>query len=1062
MGAPLQTCLYIEVSMLAPDGMLQGHYRITYTVEERPDYVLYRAIDQRQSLRVLIAALVQPNEQALEDVRTLAKQIESVQVPGLLALRDHFAEGLTYVLVSDDPGGQDLERVARERGGPLPEDEVLRHVERLLITLDALHNRKPPLFIGDLRSTDLWSSPDGDLSLAPFALARHIGNEPSSYRAIELYDPANEPTTATDLYALAAVQYQLLTGWAPPTAEVRAAGTPLNAPRTLNGRISTLTEQMVLRALELRSANRYQQAREMRSALETVRLMAGRSLGASPPFEGQILPADQQPTAAPPPVVNPGPLPVQVPGGPPITPPASNPPVGNYGSTTPISVPGQPAPPTTTPAAPAMPGSYTAANYGPPVAQKSGFQISNGCLIAAVVVMGLIALALCISIAIFGYFWVTGNQAGFLPFGGGNAATGTTPFAEVTATPAQPTNPATEQPTTVNPGPAATAAFTSTRQITETTVGAALYSPNNEYLAVVIGNEIHIYNGETLEEEGVLRGHEGDISELAFSSAGGATLLASGSSTENSIRLWNMGTSEQVALLEGHTDYIRGLAFSPDGSLLASASADKTGKIWDVAGRNEIATLTGHTDLLGNITFSPDGKRIATASRDGTVRLWDAANGQPISGFSFTAPTDPNRNAPYWLTGIAWNPDGSTIAVGSVSRAAYILDANTGEQRRVLEGHRDWIVLRGVRYSPDGRTLATASLDGTVKLWNAGSGTEQATLESSGLSLWSVTWSGNGEQVAASSDVGGTVTVWNARSREVINSLQLSQGLVRNLTYSDDGSVLASGGIGGTVVLHILESGQKITLPGGAPTVQYLTFVGETELVAISDRGVVVLIDLSQQREAVAFEGLDGVALSVASTLDRRTLAAGNEQGDIALWDLESKNLLRTLRGLRGPISNIAFSRDGSRIAAVTNEPNDAPTIALWNTEDGQLLQSFRGHSNAITGLALRADASMLATSSVDQTLRIWDGASDKELRSQTIPEGQGWYSSVAFSPDGSMLATGTMGGQIEFYNPDTGDQIGSVDLQSGSVLALAFRLDGNQLAASTRDGGVWLLEKGG
>jgi WD40 repeat protein len=1047
--------------MLAPDGMLQGHYRITYTVEERPDYVLYRAIDQRQSLRVLIAALPQPNEQALADVRTLAKQIEAVQVPGLLALRDHFAEGLTYVLVSDDPGGQDLERIARERGGPLPEEEVLRHIERLLITLDTLHNYKPPLFLGDLRSTDLWSSPDGDISLAPFALARPIGTDSSSYRAIELYDSANEPTTATDLYALAAVQYQLLTGWAPPTAEARSAGTPLNAPRTLNSRVSSLTEQMVLRALELRSANRYQQAREMRSALETVRLMSGRPLGASAPLEGQTVVSGAQPPAATPPSAtapSPTPInPVPVPAAQPTTSPLPPQPAGIYGPPAAAPTSGQAA----TSMGPMVPGNYTAANYGQPVPQKSGFQVSNGCLIAAVAVMGLIALGLCITIAIFGYFWIT-NQTSFLPFTLGNAATSNTPVAQATAEPQQPTSAAGEQPTATSPGTTATAIFTSTKQITETTVGAVLYSPDNKYFAVSIGTEIRIYNGETLEQEETLRGHTGDISELAFTSAGGVALLASGSSSENSIRIWNAGTGEQIALLEGHTNYIRGLAFSPDGSLLASASADTTAKLWDVAGRNEVATMTGHTDLLGNIVFSPDGTKIATASRDGTVRLWDATNGQPVTGFSFTAPTDPNRQAPYWLTGISYHPDGSTIAVGSTSSAIYLLDATTGQQRRVLEGHSDWIVLRGVRYSPDGRTLATASLDGTVKLWNAGSGTERATLEGTGLSLWSVSWNGNGEQIAASSDVAGTITIWNADSREVVNTLQLSQGIVRTLAYSDDGSVLASGGIGGTVVLHILETDQRVTLPGGAPTVQYLTFVGETDLVAISDRGVVVLIDLSQQREAVSFDGLDGVALSVASTPDRRTLAAGNEQGDIALWDIESRNLLRTLRGLRGPIATLSFSRDGSRLVAVTNDPNNEPTIGLWNTENGELLQSFKGHTGVVTGLSLRADASMIASSSVDGSLRIWDGASDRELRAQTIAgeQGQNWYSSVAFSPDGSLLATGTTNGQIEFYNPDTGEQIGSVDLGAGSVLSLAFRRDGNQLAASTRDGSVWILDR--
>ena len=75
--------------------------------------------------------------------------------------------------------------------------------------------------------------------------------------------------------------YQLLTGWLPPNAAQRSGGTPLNPPRSLNAQVSPLAEQAALRSLELKKGNRYQAAREMRQALETVQMMAGRSLGLS-------------------------------------------------------------------------------------------------------------------------------------------------------------------------------------------------------------------------------------------------------------------------------------------------------------------------------------------------------------------------------------------------------------------------------------------------------------------------------------------------------------------------------------------------------------------------------------------------------------------------------------------------------------------------------------------------------------------------------------------------------------------------------------------------------------
>lgn len=1050
--------------MLAPDGMLQGHYRITYTVEERPDSLLYRAIDQRESLRVLVAALPQPSQAALEDVQSLARQIETVQVPGLLALRDHFADGLTYYLVSDDPGGQDLDRVARERGGPLAEDEVLRYIERLLTLLDTLHSRKPALLLGDLRSTDLWSSPDGDLSLAPFVLARHIGSEPSSYRALELYDAANEPTTSTDLYALGAVQYQLLTGWMPPTAPARAAGTPLNAPRTLNSRLSTLTEQMVLRALELKPANRYQQAREMRSAGETVRLMAGRPLGATAPLSSPLV---QPPTAqlGQPPIIQPGQPPTAMPPisppiqpfGPSILPPGYGPPP--VATPFPVAPSAQPGAPMPSQPAGTLASNYNPVQYGAPTGQARKPLLSNGCLIALVVALGLAAIGICVMGAML-FFFVNSATAS-LPFIGGNPLQATSAPAAA-ATTAQPsTAPAQPSPSAAQGGALnGTAIFTTTRQLTETVLGASLYSPDGQYLAVAVGNAIRIYNATSLEQATVLSGHTGEVSALAFTPAGAAPLLASGSSAENSIRLWDLATGKQVANLEGHGGWIRGLAFAPDGGTLASSSTDNTARIWSVADRKSLLTLSGHSDWLGNLAFAPDGKRLATASRDGTVRLWEVEAGQQVSGFNFTAPTDPNSSAPYWLTGISFSPDSQTIAVGSTSGNIYMLDSANGTQRRILEGHTNWVVIRGVSFSPDGRTLATASLDGTVRLWSTASGAERGTLQYAGLRLLSVAWDGQGEQLVASSDMGGTVTVWNAESREIANTLQIGQGTVTSLAFSDDGNVLATGGAGGSVVLHILEGEQQITMNGAAPTAQYLAFIGETRLVALTSEGKVVVIDLTRQNPGESYDGLEGVALSVASTLDRRVLAAGNEQGDIAVWDVESKKLLRILRGLRGPIYNLSFSRDGSRLVAVTNQPGDAPTIALWDTSDGKLLQRIGGHSSPVTGLALRADASLLVSSGSDGVLKIWESASGKELRSIAVAEGQGWYSSVAFSPDGSLLATGTVGGQVELYNPETGEQLSSVQLNSGGVLALTFRLDGKQLAASTRDGGVWILDR--
>lgn len=1042
---------------LAIDALVRD-YRITYPLEERPEGALYRATDQRDGRRVLLATLPLPDAAQLDNALLLASQIATVQSSGLQPLRDYFMEGGTLLLVTDDPGGQEFERTLRDRGTLIGESAALELAERLLGALDLLHAYKPPLLLGDVRATDIWSTTDGSLVWLPFALLRTIGHEHAPYCAPELLEPGHEPTTSSDIYTVGALLYQILTGWAPPSAQQRLAGTPLNAPRLLNPQLSALSEQMLLRALELRAVNRYQGVREMRRALDMVRLIGDRPLGAVAPVVSGA----------------PGPPPPLPPAYPPTLPPAYPELPGYPGQPGPLPGAGTGSPLGGAPPAYPAPGAPTYPGNGPPEAQLAAQQ-SQTCLIIVVAVLALMALAICAIGAFIAYQMVAGTGSSIvLPPRATLVASATlVPTRGTSATVVAPTEQAAV-PTVAAPFPtneprptaqpdaisiASVMAITTTRQITESQVGPVTFTPDGATLAVGFGTAINLYQASDMTRILVLEGHTGVVNALAVASvADGRVLLASGALDEPAIRIWDLSQGQSVAILNGHTGWIRSLAFSPDGSLLASGSTDMSVKLWDTQTWQVVRTLEGHTDYLGNIAFSPDGKQLATASRDGSVRLWDVASGTPLSGFSFETPLDTQTATPFWATGLAFSPDGTALAIGCTNNNTYVVEAPTGKAIRTLRGHNDWVVIRGVSYSPDGKTLATASLDGTIRLWDTTSGVERAQLIKHGLQLLSIAWSPNGQQLAASSDYGGEVAIWDVATENVVQSVRLGQGLVTALNFSRNGDVLGTGGINGLMRLHMLDQGHDLTVTGGSPTFEYLDFLDETTMAAVTDNGTITLLDLARRRQPETLAGQGRTFHNLKVSEDGTLLAAGGDDGSITVWDTQSLQIRQTLKGLDGDVYHLAISSDNRFIAASSNAGK--PVIAIWDVKSGQLTVTITDHTDSITALALQPGGGLLASTARDGTLRLWDIRTGTAIRTITASANQGWYNSVAFSPDGSLLLSGGLDSHVEFWDPGTGDRLNSINLDSGTILAMTFQAKGKLLAVSTRDGGVWLLKK--
>lgn len=523
------------------------------------------------------------------------------------------------------------------------------------------------------------------------------------------------------------------------------------------------------------------------------------------------------------------------------------------------------------------------------------------------------------------------------------------------------------------------------------------------------------------------------------------------------------GGNQTLLILDTASGKMRAGASDSGGTALAYLPKDKAllwgnwyGQLqrWDL-GSDAPRILAETAAAINSLAVSPDGRTVVLATDQHDLHVLDADSGEQVRLL---------KGHDAYVTAVAFLRDGKTVLSGGQDRTLRLWDVTDGKLLHTFQGHADQV--SAVAVSPDGKTIASGSWDGTVRLWEGKvGGKEVHCLPGHGVDVQGVAFSADGASLA-SVGLDGTLRLWDVASGKERFHVEAYKAGVVAVAFSIEGKMLATRCESGVVRLWDPANGKPIrTLNSSAvmlrtssPAVWSVAFSPDGHRLVTGHADKTVRQWDAKTGEEIRILGRHPQTVwGVAYSPDGKMVAScARRQGVVRLWDAQTGKLLRVCHGPRGGISRVVFSHDGKYLAASGGSFD--PTNFLWDPATGRELQRFSGHEDYVDAIALTPDAKHLVSADRDGVIRIWQTATGKELaRFQGHPAGT---VALSVAPDGRTFASGGSGDGVVRLWDLTGRTLREFPLPGHGASALAFSPDGKTLAMATHDTMIRLLER--
>jgi len=502
--------------------------------------------------------------------------------------------------------------------------------------------------------------------------------------------------------------------------------------------------------------------------------------------------------------------------------------------------------------------------------------------------------------------------------------------------------------------------------------------------------------------------------------------------------------------IKGHPGGVSCIALSSDGTRIASGSSNYLTRgwsdlmIWDCETGSEMFTM--RPGSVTSVAFARDGKRLVSLVYQIFI-IWNAETGAEVSrvGAKFKYSGS--------LSSVAFSPDGKRIVMGRTEDIfAEIWDVETSLAAKVcdLVGHTGSVSC--IAFSPDGKLLVSGSEDTTVKIWDTSTGAE----------LWT-------------SRVHKDNKACTCRFSDLHCPIRGHSGMVLSVAFSPDGKRVVSGSYDKTVKIWNYETfGAAVpTLRGHSERVNSVAFTPDGKrVVSGSGDKLVKIWDVEAGTEVTTLSGHGAKVWSILFSPDGKRVISGSFDKLNVVWDVETGAEVCTLKELRE--HPIAFSPDGKRVVGTQGHGHvteGRKAMATCDVETGEMVYNSEGSAD-VSSVAFSSDGKRVVSGAKNKLVKIWNADTGAQILvighthkgncsctegkrvdpECTVQGHSDCVVSVAFSPDGNRIVSGSYDRLVKIWNADTGAEVWTLTGHATSLHTVAFSPDGKLVVSWSTD----------